>query len=132
MTLEFFLDIDPANTTNYFLNVFRNRVIVRGIFDDRARQLHAEPEDTATKRGPSPQPPAVSIDATQAIHTSPESSTTANRVRLDTERSTNAEPDASVPSTSVLISAKAQEFQNLHDQEKKLLIKHGICITVLN
>ena len=85
-----------------------------------------------TRRTPSPQRPAVSIDGPQGIDTGPESSTTTNRVRPDIERSTKTEPDASAPSAKVLISTKAQEFQNLHDQEKKLLIKHGIFATVLN
>jgi hypothetical protein len=35
MTLDFTLEIEPANITNHFINVFRNRIVVRGIFDDR-------------------------------------------------------------------------------------------------
>lgn len=35
MTLDFTLEIEPTNSTNHFISIFRNRIVVRGIFDDR-------------------------------------------------------------------------------------------------
>jgi hypothetical protein len=94
-------------------------------------QLLTEPEDIErTRRSPSPRLPAMSVDTLPRKNSAPESSATLSAMKGIVETSIKEEHGVASPWGREMISVKAEEFQNLSTEDKKLLVMHGISSLV--